>query len=127
PRSSRLPAMEASSFAGRVRIGRAREVIAAQGLGAWLLGLLVLAGIYAAFNNGATSIPQESRLQVGIAATGLLCGVGLAAGALRGGRAPLAWLGVALLGGFALWSALSTIWSAAPDQSWIAANRAVAY
>jgi hypothetical protein len=119
--------MEASSFAGRVRIGRAREAIAAQGLGAWLLGLLVLAGLYAAFNNGATSIPQESRLQVGIAATGLLCGLGLAAGALRGARATAAWFGVALLSGFALWSALSTIWSAAPDESWIATNRALAY
>jgi hypothetical protein len=119
--------MEAWSLAGRVRFARTRQAIAARGLGAWLLGLLVFAGIYAAFNNGATSIPQESRLQVGIAATGLVCGVGLSAGALRGGRAPLAWLGVALLGGFALWSALSTIWSAAPDQSWIAANRAVAY
>jgi hypothetical protein len=119
--------VEAVTVAGRDRISRTREAIAAQGLGTWLLVVLVLAGVYAAFNNGATSIPQESRLQVGIAATGLVCGLGVAAGALRPGRAMLAWSGVALLGGFALWSMLSALWSAAPDESWLAANRALAY
>jgi hypothetical protein len=119
--------MEAMTVAGRASWRRAREAIAAWGLGAWLLVLLVFAGIYAAFNNGATAIPQESRLQVGIAATGLVCGVGLAAGALRARRVALAWTGVAVLAGFALWSALSTLWSAAPDESWLAANRAIAY
>ena len=108
-------------------MGRVREAIAAWGLGTWLLLLLVLAGLYAAFNNGATSIPQETRLQVGIAATGLVCGIGLSAGALRAGGTTLAWVGVGLLGAFALWSALSALWSAAPDESWIAANRAIAY
>jgi O-Antigen ligase len=119
--------MEAVTVAGRERLARAREAIAESGLGPWLLGLLVFAGIFAAFNNGATSIPQESRLQVGIAATGLVCGVGLAAGGLRAGRATLAWSGVALLSGFGLWSALSALWSAAPDETWIAANRAIVY
>ncbi len=119
--------MEAVTLGGRDRVGRVREAIAARGLGTWLLLLLVLAGVYAAFNNGATAIPQETRLQVGIAATGLVCGIGLAAGALRSGGSALAWAGVALLGGFALWSALSAFWSAAPDESWIAANRAIAY
>ena len=119
--------MEAVTVAGRPRLARFREAISAWGLGAWLLALLVFAGIFAAFNNGATAIPQESRLQVGIAAIGLVCGVGLAAGALRAGRASLAWFGVAVLAGFALWSALSTLWSAAPDLSWLAANRAIVY
>lgn len=119
--------MEAVTVAGRARLARGWEAISARGLGALLLALLVFAGIYAAFNNGATAIPQESRLQVGIAAIGLVCGLGVAAGALRAGRASLAWFGVALLGGFALWSALSTLWSAAPDLSWLAANRAIVY
>jgi hypothetical protein len=119
--------MEAVTVAGRPRLARFREAISAWGLGAWLLALLVFAGIFAAFNNGATAIPQESRLQVGIAAIGLVCGLGLAAGALRAGRASLAWFGVAVLGSFALWSALSTLWSAAPDLSWLAANRAIVY
>jgi O-antigen ligase/polysaccharide polymerase Wzy-like membrane protein len=119
--------VEAVTLAGRDRLWRAREAIAAWGLGSWLLALLVFAGLFAAFNNGATSIPQESRLQVGIAATGLVCGVGVAAGALSVGRGALAWAGVALLAGFALWSALSAAWSAAPDETWIAANRAIAY
>jgi hypothetical protein len=119
--------MEAVTLAGRSRPARTRAVIAAWGLGAWLLALLVIAGLYAAFNNGATSIPQESRLQVGVAATGLVCGLGIAAGGLRAGRATLVWSGVALLSGFALWSALSVLWSAAPDESWIAANRAITY
>ncbi len=119
--------MEAVTVAGRPRLARFREAISAWGLGAWLLALLVFAGIFAAFNNGATAIPQESRLQVGIAAIGLVCGVGIAAGALRAGRASLAWFGVAVLASFALWSALSTLWSAAPDLSWLAANRAIVY
>ncbi|MGH2981859.1 MAG: hypothetical protein ACRDKV_07450, partial [Solirubrobacterales bacterium] len=119
--------MEAVTVSGRAGLARTREAIAAWGLGAWLLVLLVFAGLYAAFNNGATSIPQESRLQVGIAATGMLCGLGIAAGALRAGREALAWSGVAMLTGFALWSLLSALWSAAPDESWLAANRAVGY
>src|ERR1700730_8329689 len=113
--------MEAVTVAGRAGFGRAREAISAWGLGAWLLGVLVFAGIFAAFNNGATAIPQESRLQVGIAAAGLVCGLGLCAGALRARRAWLAWLGLAVPSGFALWSALSVLSSAAPDLSWIAA------
>ena len=118
--------MEAVSVAGRERAARLREAVASLGLGAWLLVALVLAGVYAAFDNGATSIPEESRLQVGIAATGLVCGIGIAAGGLRTGRT-IAWSGVALLAAFGLWSALSVLWSAAADESWIAANRAIAY
>jgi O-Antigen ligase len=119
--------MEAATAAGRAGLARAREQISGWGLGAWLLGLLLFAGVFAAFNNGATAIPQETRLQVGLAATGLACGLGVAAGALQVERATLAWTGVALLAGFGLWSALSSLWSAAPDLSWIATNRAIVY
>ena len=57
----------------------------------------------------------------------MACGLGFAAGALRSASVALVWTGVALLGCFALWSALSVIWSAAPDETWLAANRAIAY
>jgi hypothetical protein len=119
--------MEAVTLAGRDRLWRAREVVAGLGFGGWLLVILVVAGLYAAFNNGATSIPQESRLQVGVAAIGMACGLGLAAGALRTASIAAVWTGIALLGCFALWSAISVLWSAAPDESWLAANRAIAY
>ncbi len=119
--------MEALTVARRSRFARVGEAATAWGAGPWLLALLVLAGIFAAFSGGATSMPEESRLQVGIAAAGLVCGVGIAAGALRAGRTPLAWSAVALLSAFAIWSALSVLWSAAPDLSWTAANRALAY
>jgi O-Antigen ligase len=97
------------------------------GMGPWLLVALLVAGGYAAFSGGAIAIPAESRLQVVIAATGLVCCIGLAAGHLRAGRVPLAWGGVGLLTAFALWSALSVTWSVVPDLSWLAANRALAY
>jgi O-antigen ligase len=120
--------VEAVTVAGRGGLGKTREAIASWGLGAWLLVALVAAGLYAAFDNGATAVAQEGRLQVGISATGLVCGIGIASGALRaGGRETLAWAGVALIAGFGLWSALSVLWSAAPDESWLAANRAIAY
>jgi O-Antigen ligase len=119
--------MEAVTLAGRAGVSRTREAIAGLGLGGWLLVLLVFAGFFAAFNNGATAIPQESRLQFGIAGIGMACGLGVAAGALRAGRTALAWTGVCLLVGFALWSMLTSLWSVAPDESWIAANRAIAY
>jgi hypothetical protein len=119
--------MEAWTLAGRERLARAAATATAPGLGPWLLALLVLAGGYAAFANGAIAIPNETRLQLGIAAIGLSCGLGLAAGVLRAGRSPLLWAGVGLLAAFGLWSAISALWSAAPDESWVAANRAIAY
>ena len=49
-------------MSGRAGLGKTREAIASWGLGAWLLVALVFAGLFAAFDNGATSIGQESRL-----------------------------------------------------------------
>ncbi len=40
---------------------------------------------------------------------------------------PAAGWGVALLVAFAGWAALSITWSIAPDESWLEANRALAY
>jgi hypothetical protein len=92
-----------------------------------LLALLVLGTGFAAFSGGAIDIPAESRLQGAIAALVLAGGVGIAAGWLRAPRSPLAWAAIALLAAFGLWSALSESWSASPEASWIAANRAITY
>ena len=115
------------TVAGRSGLDKTREAIASWGLGAWLLVALVGGGAVRRLRQRGHLVAQESRLQVAISATGLVCGVGLASGALRAGREASAWTGVALLVGFGLWSALSVLWSAAPDESWLAANRAVAY
>ena len=96
---------------------------------ATLLGLgLIAAALYAAFAHGSIDIPEESRLQMGVAAiafatlAGLLYGRGLRFDAPSGAR----W-GVALLVGFAAWCALSIAWSVAPDESWLQANRVLSY
>jgi len=96
---------------------------------ATLLGLgLIAAVVYAAFAHGSIGIPEESRLQVGVAAiafaalAGLLYGRGLSFHASTGAK----W-GVALLVGFAGWAALSIAWSVAPDESWLEANRTLSY
>lgn len=94
-----------------------------------LLGLaLAVAVLYAAFANGSIGIPEESRLQVAVALLSLATvGVLLYGSGLRVAAAPAARWGVALLVGFAAWSALSITWSVAPDESWLEANRALAY
>jgi O-antigen ligase len=119
--------MEALTLARRGRMARVAELARGRSLGAWLLVLLALGVGYAAFAGGAIQIPDETRLQLGIAAAGLLAGIGIAIGGLRVPRAPLAWAGLAMLTVFALWSSLSAAWSASPDGSWIAGNRAFAY
>jgi O-Antigen ligase len=119
--------MEALTPARRSRMARVAELAAGRSLGSWMLVLLALGVAYAAFAGGAIQIPDETRLQVGIAAAGLLAGIGIAIGALRMPHAPLAWAALAMLAAFALWSSLSAAWSASPDGSWIAGNRALAY
>src|SRR5439155_19709956 len=37
------------------------------------------------------------------------------------------WWGVALLAAFGAWCALTMLWSVAPDDSWVEANRSLAY
>jgi hypothetical protein len=88
---------------------------------------LLAACAYAAFAHGGVRIPEESRLQVGIDLVAL-CAV--AAWLSRRGApraAPAGWMGVALLTAFAAWSAVSMLWSVAPDDSWLQANRSLTY
>src|SRR5919202_5324468 len=88
---------------------------------------LLAACAYAAFAHGAVRIPDETWLQVLID----LGALGAAAAWLMRGdwprTTPAGWLGVALLGAFAIWCAVSMAWSVAPDQSWLEANRALTY
>jgi hypothetical protein len=88
---------------------------------------LVLACAYAAFAHGAVRIPDESWLQAGIEVAALAA----AAAWLADGRGPRAgragWIGAALLLAFAVWCAITMLWSVAPDQSWLEANRALTY
>lgn len=101
--------------------------LAAPGFAGWTLALVLACVTYAAFAGAATAIPEESRVQVGLAAAVLLAALGLASGALGVARSPLAWAGAGLLALFALYSTLSLTWSIAPDLSWLAANRAAEY
>src|SRR3954447_22635044 len=89
-----------------------------------LLVALLAACAYAAFANGAVALGNEAPLQIGLVVIALAA---LATGRAVPRAAPVAWAGVALLGAFAAWSALSLLWSVAPDLSWQSANRAAAY
>ena len=93
-----------------------------------LLVALLLACLYAAFAHGAVGLPEETRLQVGVALTAMVASaVVLSRAGLRVRASPLAWAGVAALALFAVWSAASIAWSTAPDRSWLEANRAASY
>ncbi len=106
---------------------RVGPALRAPGYAGWVLAAVLACIAYAAFAGGATTIPEQSRTEYGIAAALLLAGLGLASGTLGAARSPLAWAGVGLLALFAFYSALSVGWSIAPDQGWLAANRAASY
>jgi O-Antigen ligase len=93
-----------------------------------LLVGLILACAYAAFAQGATSLPQETRLQVLVAGLTL---AGLVAWLGTHSHRPLAsgtaLVGVGLLGAFAVWCGLSVLWSVSPADTWIEVNRSIDY
>ena len=93
-----------------------------------LVTALVLACVLAAFAEGATAVAPGSRLTLGVVAIALGATASWAAagGICRpGGR--LASVGLALLVALAGWTALSLLWSVAPDRTWLEANRLLAY
>ncbi|MEA2157419.1 MAG: hypothetical protein QOE11_3559, partial [Solirubrobacteraceae bacterium] len=96
--------------------------------GGALVAALVAACAYAVFAHGASGLPEEPRLQIGLALVAVLASVGwLFSGTLRP-RAPLvAWVGVGLLAAFAVWCGVTLLWSVAPDRTWGYINRSVAY
>jgi O-Antigen ligase len=129
-RRYRAPAMEgATNLTRDVDLGGQGIVplLRRPGYAGWLLALVLACSAYAVFASGATSIPEDSRVQVGIAVAVLLAGLGLASGELGAARSPLAWAGAAMLAFYALFSAISVAWSIAPDLGWLAANRAAEY
>ena len=83
---------------------------------------------YAIFAHGAVGLPEEPRLQIGIAFVGVGAAIGLLLTRTLALRAPVeVWIGVGLLAGFAVWCGVTLLWSVTPDRTWAHINRAVAY
>lgn len=96
--------------------------------GAALLAALVAVCAYAVFAHGAVGLPEEPRLQIGLALVGVGAAVGLLLTRTLTLRAPAeAWVGIGLLAGFAVWCGVTLLWSVAPERTWAQVNRAVAY
>ena len=96
--------------------------------GVALLAAVVAVCAYAVFAHGAVGLPEEPRLQIGLAFVGVGAAVGLLLTRTLSLRAPAeVWLGVGLLAGFAVWCGVTLLWSVAPEQTWAHVNRAVAY
>ena len=97
--------------------------------GAAMVGLALLGvAAWAIFANGATSLPNEARLQIATAALALVTLAGLLFSPRVRLRAPVkALVGLGLLVLFAAWSGLSLDWSIAPDLSWVQLNRWAMY
>ncbi len=93
-----------------------------------LLALLATVA-YAIFASGATDTPQETRVQLALAAGTLLVVAALASGwpGIRADAPVAARAGLGLLLAFAAWCGLSLLWSVAPDETWTQINRAIAY
>jgi O-antigen ligase len=96
--------------------------------GAALLAALLAVCAYAVFAHGAVGLPEEPRLQIGIALAGVGAAVGLLLTRTLSLRAPTeAWVAVGLLAGFAVWCGVTLLWSVAPERTWGHVNRAIAY
>lgn len=96
--------------------------------GTALVIALVAACAYAVFAHGAVGLPEEPRLQIGLALLGIVASVcWLLSGTLRLRAPAIAWFGVALLALFAVWCGVTMLWSVAPDRTWAHINRAAAY
>jgi O-antigen ligase len=93
-----------------------------------LLVGLILACAYAAFAQGATALPQETRLQVlvaGLTLAGAIAWLGRHDQPPVASRAAI--VGVGLLGAFAAWCGLSLLWSVTPADTWVELNRSLDY
>ncbi len=96
--------------------------------GTVLAAALVAACSYAVFAHGAVGLPEEPRLQIGVAVIALFAAAGwLFSGSLQLRAPTLAWVGIGLLGAFAVWCGITLLWSVAPDRTWAYINRGVAY
>ena len=96
--------------------------------GVALLAAMVAVCAYAVFAHGAVGLPEEPRLQIGLAFAGVGAAIGLLLTRTLSLRAPAeVWIGVGLLAGFAVWCGITLLWSVAPERTWAHINRAVAY
>src|SRR5579859_5741881 len=92
-----------------------------------LSGLLVIVA-YAAFAHGGVSPASSTRIEVAVAAVAVLAGIALAwTGTLRVSASAGALTGAVLFGLFAAWSAVTVLWSVAPNQTWLEFNRELGY
>jgi hypothetical protein len=90
--------------------------------------LLMLLLLYAAYDHGAAGLSAGARLQTVTAALAALVAAGvLWTGSLRLAAPRRAVLAIVLLGGFALWSAVTLAWSVSPDATWTEFNRVLTY
>jgi O-antigen ligase len=88
----------------------------------------VAACAYAVFAHGAAGLPEEPRLQIGLALVAVLAAVAwLVFGTLRMRAPAIVWIAVGLLALFAVWCGVTLLWSVAPDRTWAYINRSVAY
>ena len=104
-------------------------VAPARPAGAAMLGVaLAILVAWALFSEGATSLQNESGLQIALCAAALVTLAGVLFSPRMRLRAPVTALaGLALLVLFAGWSGWSIAWSIAPDLSWVQLNRWAAY
>ena len=110
--------------ATRVGVRRARRPQP----GTALLVALVAACTYAVFAHGGVGLPEEPRLQIGVALVSIGAAIGWLFSRTLSLRASTeAWIGVGLLFGFAVWCGVTLLWSVAPDDTWAQVNRGVAY
>jgi tetratricopeptide (TPR) repeat protein len=92
------------------------------------VGALSLLLLYAAFDNGATDVAAQARVQTALSAMALAAAVvSIWSGELRFSARPMAVAGLAALAAFAAWSGVTVLWSVAPDQTWLELNRALTY
>ena len=108
------------------RVGVARALRPQPGTA--LLVALVAACTYAVFAHGGVGLPEEPRLQIGVALVSIGAAIGWLSSRTLSLRASTeAWIGVGLLFGFAVWCGITLLWSVAPDDTWAQVNRGVAY
>jgi hypothetical protein len=110
------------------RVGVRPALIRTPRSGAALLAALVGVCLYAVFAHGAIGLPEEPRLQIGVALVAVGAAVGLLLTRSLSLRAPAeAWVGIGLLVGFAVWCGISLLWSVAPERTWAHVNRTISY
>jgi O-Antigen ligase len=111
----------------RVQVPSHRSTPAARAPLALAAALLAVC-LYAAFDHGAAAGGANERVQLALAAVSAAAAAAwLWSGRLTLKAPAIVWAGVALLVGFAVWSAITLAWSVAPDQTWSECNRAITY